>query len=96
MEFRFDANQEFQVKAIEAVADLFDGQAPVSAQVRFKQGTISLPAIDNRLDLLDHNGTRLLATASPRLRRGKQAVPLPGTPISRLALSREPIRPTAP
>jgi len=58
MEFRFDANQEFQVKAIEAVADLFDGQAPVSAQVRFKEGTISLAAIDNRLDLDD---TRLLA-----------------------------------
>jgi type III restriction enzyme len=51
MEFRFDANQGFQVKAIEAVADLFDGQAPVSAQVQFKEGTISLAAIDNRLDL---------------------------------------------
>ena len=37
MEFRFDANQEFQVKAIEAAANLFDGQAPVSAQVRFKE-----------------------------------------------------------
>jgi type III restriction enzyme len=51
MEFRFDANQEFQVKAIEAVADLFDGQANVSAQVQFKEGTISLAAIANRLDL---------------------------------------------
>jgi len=51
MEFRFDANQEFQVKAIDAVADLFDGQAPISAQVQFKEGTISLAAIPNRLDL---------------------------------------------
>jgi len=30
MEFRFDANQEFQVKAIEEEADLFDGQTPSS------------------------------------------------------------------
>ena len=51
MEFRFDANQEFQVKAIEAVADLFDGQPNVSAQVRFREGTISLAAVANRLDL---------------------------------------------
>jgi hypothetical protein len=26
MEFRFDANQGFQIHAIEAIADLFDGQ----------------------------------------------------------------------
>lgn len=26
MQFKFDANQEFQVKAVDAVADLFDGQ----------------------------------------------------------------------
>jgi hypothetical protein len=39
MEFRFDANQEFQVKAIEAVADLFDGPAPALAQVRRWCGT---------------------------------------------------------
>lgn len=31
MEFRFDANQDFQVKAFEAVADLFDGQAQMTA-----------------------------------------------------------------
>jgi len=41
MEFRFDANQGFQVKAVEAAADLFDGPAPVSAQVRFKERTHS-------------------------------------------------------
>ena len=51
MEFHFDPNQEFQVNAIEAVADLFDGQPRVSAQVRFQEGTISLAAIANRLDL---------------------------------------------
>ncbi|HEX5398363.1 MAG TPA: DEAD/DEAH box helicase family protein [Verrucomicrobiae bacterium] len=29
MQFKFDANQEFQVKAVDAVADLFDGQPNV-------------------------------------------------------------------
>ena len=32
MEFRFDADQEFQVKAIEAVADLLDGRLLFVAQ----------------------------------------------------------------
>ena len=49
MEIRFDADQEFQVKAIEAVVDTLDGQVNVSAQVRFQEGTISLAAIANRL-----------------------------------------------
>jgi hypothetical protein len=39
MEFLFDANQEFQVKAIEAAADLFDGQPPR------RDGTMILPVI---------------------------------------------------
>ena len=39
MEFRFDANQGFQVKAIGAVADLFDGQSPR------RDGTMILPII---------------------------------------------------
>lgn len=51
MEFQFDPNQEYQVKAIEAVADLFDGQTRTEAAVRFKAGTLSLAAIANRLDL---------------------------------------------
>ena len=58
MEFRFDPNQEFQVKAIEAVADLFDGQAKVAAQMQFQQGAAGFAAIANRLDL---DETRLLA-----------------------------------
>ena len=68
MEFRFDANQEFQVKAIEAVADLFDGQAPVSAQVQFKAGTISLAAIANRLDLSE---ARVLANLQAVQKRNR-------------------------
>ena len=52
MEFRFDANQEFQVKAIEAAADLFDGQACVGAAMRFAAGPLfGVSAIPNRLDL---------------------------------------------
>jgi type III restriction enzyme len=51
MEFKFDPNQEFQVKAIEAVSDLFDGQTRVQAAVRFTDGTLSLAAVANRLDL---------------------------------------------
>lgn len=51
MEFRFDANQEFQISAIEAVADLFDGQTRTQAFVQFKSGTLSLAAVANRLDL---------------------------------------------
>jgi type III restriction enzyme len=52
MEFRFDANQEFQVKAIEAVADLFDGQPPVAAAMHFAAGPLfGVSAISNRLDL---------------------------------------------
>ena len=38
MRFRFDANQEYQVRAIEAVADVFQGQARVSGAVRFQLG----------------------------------------------------------
>ncbi|NLX12900.1 MAG: DEAD/DEAH box helicase family protein [Phycisphaerales bacterium] len=51
MEFRFDANQEFQIQAVEAVADLFDGQGRVAAQMRFEEGALSLAAVANRLDI---------------------------------------------
>jgi len=33
MQFKFDPNQEFQLKAIEAVCDLFDGQIRAQAAV---------------------------------------------------------------
>ena len=58
MQFRFDANQEFQVKAIEAVTELFDGQTRTQAFVRFKSGkpvlylvseTKSSPKVDYQL-----------------------------------------------
>jgi len=33
MQFRFDANQDFQVHAIDGVADLFDGQTRVQGGI---------------------------------------------------------------
>jgi len=52
MQFRFDPNQEFQVKAIEAVCDLFDGQTRVQAGLQFKGSQFgSLAAVGNRLDI---------------------------------------------
>jgi type III restriction enzyme len=54
MRLKFDANQEYQVQAIEAVADLFQGQARMAGTMRFELGAHSgLAAIPNRLDLDD-------------------------------------------
>ena len=51
MQFKFDPNQEFRLKAIEAVCNLFDGQTRAQSAVRFKEGTLFLAAMANRLDL---------------------------------------------
>lgn len=48
MEFKFDANQKFQIDAIETVIDLLDGQPLITAGSMPALGT---PAIANRLDL---------------------------------------------
>jgi len=50
MQFKFDANQEFQLQAIEAVAGLLEGQPPLENELRLSLGT-NLAAIANRLDL---------------------------------------------
>ncbi len=42
MEFRFDANQEFQIQAVQAVTGLFDAQAKVEGQLQFQNGTPAL------------------------------------------------------
>jgi len=50
MQFRFDPNQEFQVKAIEAICDLFEGQTRVQAAMQFKGGQFgALEAVDFRV-----------------------------------------------
>src|SRR5208283_1965126 len=48
MQFKFDANQEFQIQAIEAITSLFDGQPRIQTDMRF---TFGFAAIANRLDL---------------------------------------------
>jgi type III restriction enzyme len=52
MQFKFDANQEFQIRAIESVAHLFEGQPRVEAELKFA-ASAGFAAIANRLDLDD-------------------------------------------
>jgi type III restriction enzyme len=58
MQFKFDANQEFQLQAIEAVAGLLEGQPRLENELRLSL-CANLAAIVNRLDLneadLTHN-----------------------------------------
>jgi type III restriction enzyme len=49
MQFKFDANQEFQVHAVEAITDLFEGQPRVETELNFLLGGAA--AVPNRLDL---------------------------------------------
>lgn len=49
MQFRFDPDQPFQLEAIAAIADLFDGQRRNDLGVSFQLGAV--PAVPNRLDL---------------------------------------------
>lgn len=52
MEFKFDPNQGFQVDAIEAITDLFDGQTRVQGGMQCRGGQAgTLWAVANRLDL---------------------------------------------
>ena len=48
MQIKFDANQEFQIQAIEAIANIFDGQPRIQTEMHFSFG---FAAIANRLDL---------------------------------------------
>ncbi|MCF7853190.1 MAG: DEAD/DEAH box helicase family protein [Candidatus Pacebacteria bacterium] len=50
MHLQFDANQEYQIAAIEAVADLFDGQPRVDAAMDFSLSA-GFAAVANRLEL---------------------------------------------
>jgi type III restriction enzyme len=51
MQFKFDANQDFQIRAVDAVADLFDGQPRSNLDVQFH--TLTALAIPNKLDLTE-------------------------------------------
>jgi type III restriction enzyme len=49
MQFKFDANQEYQVRAIESVAGLFEGQPRNEVELSFSLGGFA--AVPNHLDL---------------------------------------------
>ncbi|MFO7154674.1 MAG: DEAD/DEAH box helicase family protein [Caldicoprobacter oshimai] len=49
MKFKFDANQDYQLRAIEAVTRLFEGGRFASSFLDFKWG--GLPAVPNRLEI---------------------------------------------
>lgn len=51
MQFKFDANQEYQVKAIEAATGLFEGQPCIETDLTFTLGAGA--AVPNSLDLDD-------------------------------------------
>ena len=53
MEFRFDAYQPYQLDAIAAVVDLFEGQPRVETDLHFVLGASAIAAVPNRLDLSD-------------------------------------------
>jgi type III restriction enzyme len=57
MQFQFDANQDFQLHAISAVAQVFEGQSRLAATPTFALGA-EFAAVANRLDL---DEARLLA-----------------------------------
>ncbi len=50
MQFKFDANQEYQKEAINAIADIFEGQPPLSTEIEFAFGS-EVAAVPNRLDI---------------------------------------------
>jgi len=50
MQFKFDANQEYQVRAIESVVALLEGQPRIEADLSFGVGA-AFAAVPNRLDL---------------------------------------------
>lgn len=51
MQLKFDANQDFQLQAIEAVTSLFAGQPRIETDLHFALGQSSFAAVANRLDL---------------------------------------------
>lgn len=67
MQFQFDPNQPFQITAIEAIADLFQGQPRDLGTVDFTLGSLAA-AVPNRLEL-DHEV--LLSNLSEVQRRNR-------------------------
>ena len=54
MKLKFEANQDYQLQAIESVTSLLEGQSHVEVEIKFVEGTL-LPAAPNRIDLDDES-----------------------------------------
>lgn len=52
MKLKFEANQDYQLRAIESVTNLLEGQFHVAVESNFVEGTL-LAAVSNRIDLDD-------------------------------------------
>ena len=52
MEFKFESNQEFQLRSIESVVKLFQGQSYVAGKLEFQHGS-GLAAVSNSLEVDD-------------------------------------------
>lgn len=91
MQFKFDANQEFQIRAIESIADLLEGQPRIQAKIRFAPQS-SMAAIANNLDL---NENELLSNLQKvQVANGLQADTslLPIEKIIETSEGRQPVR----
>ena len=64
MKLKFEPNQDFQLEAINAVADLFEGQRRHGRDISFKLGGI--PSVPNRLDLTESDLLANLQTIQKR------------------------------
>ena len=52
MKLKFEANQDYQLQAIESATNLLEGQSHIEVELNFVEGTL-LPAAPNRIDLDD-------------------------------------------
>ncbi len=65
MQFKFDANQDYQLRAIDAACDIFDGQRRVEVDLTLALGG-GFAAVGNRLDLSDDDLLRNLLAVQER------------------------------
>ena len=79
MKFIFNSNQEFQLKAIKNVVDLFDGIGDY--HVQFSLGSEITPNLPEDEDLECHNKAAALLAAIPAARRMTLARQQRGTSV---------------
>jgi type III restriction enzyme len=67
MEFKFESDQEYQMDAIKAIVDLFEGQPRIEREFQFqKAGQSTLGTVNNRMDLTDEEILKNLQTVQKR------------------------------